>query len=99
MTQWTWGVFEFTLDYMSTVEEVVTATPGAFTSSTGQAFTVVGTVTSSTAGIVTFGAYSLEATPQGPSGTLAVLTLRALAGGQSVLAFRSAQVSDRAGNS
>ncbi|MBC7227755.1 MAG: PKD domain-containing protein [Thermoflexales bacterium] len=94
------GAFEFTLGYTPTVVEVVTGTLGSFPGSTGRAFTVAGTVISPTAGTVTFGAYSLGATPEGPSGNgvLAVLTLRALAEGQSVLTFRSAQVSDRAGN-
>ncbi len=94
------GAFEFTLGYTPTVVEVITATLGAFPGSTGRTFTVAGTVINPTAGTVTFGAYSMGATPQGPSGsgTLAVLTLRALAEGQSVLAVRSAQVSDRVGN-
>lgn len=94
------GAFEFTLEYNPTVVEVLTVTLGAFPSSTGRTFTPAGTVINPTAGTVTFGAYSMGTSPTGASGNgvLAVLTLRALAEGESNLTFRSAQVGDRAGN-
>jgi PKD repeat protein len=94
------GGFEFTLAYSPTVVQVVSATVGAFPGSTGRTFTPLGPNVDSVAGTVSFGAFSLGATPQGASGsgTLAVLTLRALAEGESGLLFRSAQVSDRSGS-
>jgi len=94
------GGFEFTLAYSPTVVQVVSATVGAFPGSTGRTFTPLGPNVDSVAGTVSFGAFSLGTTPEGPSGsgTLAVLTLRALAEGESGLLFRSAQVSDRAGS-
>jgi PKD repeat protein len=94
------GGFEFTLAYSPTVVQVVSATVGAFPGSTGRTFTPLGPNVDSVAGTVSFGAFSLGATPQGASGsgTLAVLTLRALAEGESGLLFCSAQVSDRSGN-
>jgi PKD repeat protein len=94
------GGFEFTLAYSPTVVQVVSATVGTFPGSTGRTFTPLGPNVDSVAGTVSFGAFSLGATPQGASGsgTLAVLTLRALAEGESGLLFRSAQVSDRAGS-
>jgi hypothetical protein len=94
------GGFEFTLAYSPTVVQVVSATVGAFPGSTGRTFTPLGPNVDSVAGTVSFGAFSLGATPQGASGigTLAVLTLRALAEGESGLLFRAAQVSDRSGS-
>jgi len=94
------GGFEFTLAYSPTVVQVVSATVGTFPGSTGRTFTPLGPNVDSVAGTVSFGAFSLGATPQGASGsgTLAVLTLRALVEGESGLLFRSAQVSDRSGS-
>jgi PKD repeat protein len=94
------GGFEFTLAYSPTVVQVVSATVGTFPGSTGRTFTPLGPNVDSVAGTVSFGAFSPGATPQGASGsgTLAVLTLRALAEGESGLLFRSAQVSDRSGS-
>jgi PKD repeat protein len=94
------GGFEFTLAYSPTVVQVVSATVGTFPGSTGRTFTPLGPNVDSVAGTISFGAFSLGATPQGASGsgTLAVLTLRALAEGESGLLFRSAQVSDRSGS-
>jgi PKD repeat protein len=94
------GGFEFTLAYSPTVVQVVSATVGTFPGSTGRTFTPLGPNVDSVAGTVSFGAFSLGATPQGASGsgTLAVLILRALAEGESGLLFCSAQVSDRSGN-
>lgn len=94
------GAFEFILGYSPTVVEVTLVVLGEFPKSTGRDFVPTGPVISSTAGIVSFGAYSMGATPEGPSGDgmLAVLTLRALTEGVSDLDFISVQVGDRAGN-
>ncbi|MBC7233441.1 MAG: hypothetical protein H5T68_09420 [Chloroflexi bacterium] len=94
------GAFEFTLAYSPTILEVITATLGSFPGSTGRTVVPVGPVINPGAGMVTYGAYSLGSTPEGPTGDglLAILTLRALAEGESSLNFTAAQVSDRAGN-
>ncbi len=94
------GAFEFTLAYSPTVVEVVTATLGAFPSSTGRSVVAVQPVIDGDAGTVRFGAFSLGATPPGPSGegTLARVTFRALAAGSTDVQISEAAVSDRAGN-
>ena len=94
------GAFEFTLAYSPTVVEVVTATLGSFPGSTGRSVVAVQPVIDGDAGTVRFGAFSLGATPPGPSGegTLARVTFRALAAGSTEVQISEAAVSDRAGN-
>ena len=93
------GAFEFTLAYSPTQIQVVSATVAAFPASTGRTFIPAGLIISPTAGTVTYGVFSLGATPSGAngSGTLAIFTLKALNVGQSNLNFNAAQISDRSG--
>jgi len=79
--------------------EAVAASLGDFPESTGRDATPLGSDIDNTAGTITFGAFSLGATPAGPNGNgvPAVLTFRALAAGGTDLTFQDAQVSDRAG--
>lgn len=94
------GAFECSLAYDPEVVEVMAVSLGSFPGSTGRAMTTIGPIIDAGAGEVTFGAYSLGSTPPGASGTgqLAVLTLRALATGQSDLSYTSVQVADVAGS-
>lgn len=91
------GAFEFTIGYSASVMTVLSATIGSFPGSSGRTFSAVGPIISPTAGTVAFGAFSMGTTPPGVdgNGTLAILTLRSLAEGQSDLVFQAAQVSDR----
>ena len=93
------GAFEFTLAYSPTQIQVVSATVAAFPASTSRTFIPAGLIISPTAGTVTYGVFSLGATPPGANdnGTLAIFTLKALSTGQSNLNFNAAQISDRSG--
>jgi PKD repeat protein len=93
------SAFEFDLVYNPEVVEVIDVTLGDLPSSTGRNVSATGPEVNATAGTVNLGAYSQGAAPAGPGGdgTLVVLTLRALAQGESDLLFISSRLSDRMG--
>ena len=94
------GAFELTVAYGPTVVEILSASLGEFPESTGRTVVTIAPGINSTVGTVAFAAYSMGSTPEGPSGdgVLAVLSLRALAEGESGLTFTEAQVADRTGS-
>ena len=95
------GGFGFTLAYDPAVVEGISADVAPFLASTGRATLAAGPIISRTVGTLAFGGFSVGPTPEGPggNGTLATLTFRALAPGQTVLSLLQSQVADRAGNS
>ena len=93
------SAFEFDLVYNPEVVEVIDVSLGDLPGSSGRNVSATEPDVNATAGTVNLGAYSAGAAPVGPSGdgVLAVLTLRALAQGESDLLFISSRLSDHIG--
>jgi general secretion pathway protein D len=99
------GSFEFTLTYDATrlAISVDGVSLGDFLGSSGRSATAISPQIKVENGVGTlrFGAYTLGATPPGPSGsgTLAEITFTPLAAGSTEVAFANAQVTDTTGES
>ncbi len=90
------GAFQFDLTYDPTVVEIDNVTLGDFPGSTGRSVNPLGPRID--AGKATYGAFSFgDAAGPAGSGTLAVVTLQAVAGGQSPLGLQNVQVIDVGG--
>lgn len=91
------GAFQFDLTYDPTIVEVENVTLGDFPTSTGRSVNPLGPRIE--AGKAVYGAFSFgEAVGPDGSGTLAVVTLQALAGGQTPLGLQNVQVIDVSGS-
>lgn len=90
------GAFEASIQVTPSIVRIDNVTQGDFLGSTGRPVSPVTPQIDPVQGTADFGAFTLGSTPPGPdgSGTLAVIHLTALAGGQSSIHFSSAQISD-----
>jgi len=92
------GGFQFTLSVDPAILRIDGMALGSFLTGSGRAFTPVGPLIDNASGTVTFGAYSIGATPVlSGSGPLASINLHALAAGSSSLTFSGAQCTDPQG--
>ncbi|MFZ1474799.1 MAG: cohesin domain-containing protein [Anaerolineae bacterium] len=91
------GAFEFTLSYAPAVVAVTDVQLGAFLGSSSRPAYALGPHIDSNAGTVSFGGYTLGATPSGPNGAgiLATITFHALGIGNSDLVFTHSLITDR----
>jgi hypothetical protein len=89
------GGFEFTMTFDPAVVTAVTVTLGSFLGSTGRSVGAVTPIIDNTMGTVKYAAFSMGTGP-GPddTGTLAVVTLQAVAAGSTGLNFSQAQLTD-----
>jgi hypothetical protein len=91
------GGYEFTVTFNSAVVHVQSVALGPFLGSTGNTVVPLGPAIDNTAGSFTFGGFTLppRAAP-GPTGTgtVAQVTLQAMAAGSSALTFTRAQLTD-----
>lgn len=93
------GAFEASIQVTPSIVRIDNVTQGDFLGSTGRPVSPVTPQIDPVQGTANFGAFTLGSTPPGPdgAGTLAVIHLTALAGGQSSIHFSSAQISDATG--
>ena len=91
------GAFEFTLSYAPAVVAVTDVQLGAFLGSSSRPAYALGPHIDNNAGTVSFGGYTLGATPSGPNGAgiLATITFHALGIGSSDLIFTHSLITDR----
>lgn len=89
------GGYEFTVTFNPAVVHVQNVTLGPFLSATGRTTAALGPDTDNVAGTFTFGAYSFgSAAGVNGTGTVAQVTLQAMASGNSALTFTKAQLID-----
>jgi hypothetical protein len=93
------SAFEFTMNWNPAILQLQQVDLGGFLLSTGRTFG--GIVQSGGPGALTYGAYTVGATPAGPSGSgvLAILTFMPLAAGNTVLDLEASTVSNTIGGS
>jgi hypothetical protein len=93
------SAFEFTMNWNPAILQLQQVDLGGFLLSTGRTFG--GIVQSGGPGTLTYGAYTVGATPAGPSGSgvLAILTFMPLAPGNTVLDLQASTVSNTVGDS
>lgn len=91
------GAFEFTLAFAPAVVSVTDVQLGVFLGSSGRPAYALGPHIDNNAGTVSFGGYTLGASPAGPNGAgvLATITFHALSVGSSNLTFTHSLVTDR----
>ncbi len=91
------GAFEFTLSFAPAVVSVTDVQLGAFLGSSSRPAYALGPHIDNNAGAISFGGYTLGASPAGPNGAgvLATITFHALSVGSSDLIFTHSLVTDR----